>query len=98
MQQFNPIIEDVTECVRRECHSTAGTDRRKNSGPAVVLLHDARFIIHPRENRSDVFLVASVLLGYQSDEWFAGCVSQRNGLAPREPMVARNRKRNTCSR
>src|SRR4029453_3189783 len=51
-QEFDSIAEGITERVRRNRYSVAGSDRRKNSGPAVVLLDDARFLIHRCENRS----------------------------------------------
>src|SRR5262249_31195587 len=69
--EFDAIAEHVTERVRRERYSRAGTDRRINSGPAVVLLHDARFVSHSRKNRSDVFFIARILLRCESYERFA---------------------------
>jgi len=49
----------------------AGADGGKNTGPTIVLLYEARFIVHAREDGIKIFLVTRILLARQSDERFA---------------------------
>ena len=74
--EFDAIAEHMIEGVRRKRYSGAGTYRGINSGPSVVLLHDARFLIHPRKYRSSVFFLARILLGRESNERFPRRLSQ----------------------
>jgi len=86
--KFDMIVGWVTECVRGDGHSGARTDRGKNTGPTVMLLHDARFITRARENRREVFLVTRILLRHEANEGFARGFGQGDGSFFREEMLA----------
>jgi hypothetical protein len=70
MHDFDPIIECVSERIRGECYSRAGTDSGKHTRPTVMLLHEARLIVHAREDRMQIFQVTRIVLARQANERF----------------------------
>jgi hypothetical protein len=71
VHKLDPITTQMTKHVRRCCYSITSGNSRIHSDPAVVLLHEARFILHGGEKRGDVFRIARVLLWRESDKSFA---------------------------
>src|SRR4029077_7354605 len=86
-QKFYPIAKSITKRVRSEGSSRASIDGGENPRPTVVLLHDARFILHSGEGGREVYPVLRKLLMHQSNERFARRLSQGDGLTARERMV-----------
>ena len=54
MQKFYPIAEGIFESVGNHGYPCTGVDRSENARPTIMLLHDARFILHFSEDRSEV--------------------------------------------
>ena len=74
-EKFHAIDERIVESVRSNGYPCAGVDRREKPGPTVVLLHEARFMLHLREDSIHVYPVLRIFLVQQSNERFARCLS-----------------------
>ena len=69
--ESNTIIERVIERIRGKGYADAGADRGKNTRPPVVLLHEARLVVHASEDRIQIFQITRIVLSRQPNERFA---------------------------
>src|SRR4029453_5758258 len=60
--KFHAIIEAVVEGVRGHGYPRAGVPRRKKPGPTIVLLHDARLVLHACEDGINIYPVLRIFL------------------------------------
>ncbi len=68
--EFDTITQRVIEHIRGERYSDAGADRGKNSGPTILLLHEARLFVHAHEDRIQIFQITRIVLMRQPNERF----------------------------
>ena len=61
-EKFHAIAERIVESVRSNGYPCAGVDRREKPGPTIVLLHEARFMLHLREDSIHVYPVLRIFL------------------------------------
>src|SRR5205814_3693926 len=65
-QRFHPVSENISEAVADQPYSPATIYCGNEDGDAVVLLHDARFLVCRSENRINEEMTVRELLRYQN--------------------------------
>ena len=61
-EKFHSIAEGIVEGVRSDGYSCTRVHRREKPGPTIMLLNEARFILHTREDSINVYPVLRIFL------------------------------------
>src|SRR5437016_10566465 len=76
VQELYSVSETVTK-VYRNGNAAPRFDGRHDTGHAVMLLDDARFLFHLRKGDQEYVGVIRVVFAGESNQWFGGELSQR---------------------